>query len=59
MAHLIEDTIVIRVSRIVPDADAKAPSIIDQDLINQLDSLFTELAGPKSLIEIEKLNSAK
>lgn len=60
MAHVVEDIIMIRVSRLTSDSiENELPSIIDKDLIAQLTELFTELAGPKSLIEIEKINSAK
>ena len=58
MAKLQEDVVLIKVSRLLADGD-EGSDIMDSDVLEQLESLFTELAGPKSIVEIEKLDSDK
>jgi hypothetical protein len=58
MAKIQEDIVLIKVSRLVGDNESPA-KIVDNEVLEQLEALFTELAGPKSLVEIEKLDSAK
>jgi hypothetical protein len=58
MAKLQEDVVLIKISRLLADGE-EGSDIIDSDVMEQLESLFTELAGPKSLVEIEKLDSYK
>jgi hypothetical protein len=58
MAKLKEDLVLIKVNRLLGD-DEKETDIVDKDVLEQLEQLFTELAGPKSIVEIEKLDSAK
>ena len=58
MAKLKEDLVLIKVNRLLGD-DEKATDIVDKDVLEQLEQLFTELAGPKSIVEIEKLDSDK
>jgi hypothetical protein len=58
MAKLQEDAVLIKISRLLADGE-EGSDILDHDVMEQLESLFTELAGPKSIVEIEKLDSAK
>lgn len=58
MARIQEDIVLIKVSRLVSDVEEPA-KIMTNDVLSQLEDLFTELAGPKSIVEIEKLDSAK
>lgn len=58
MASIKEDMVLIKVSRLVSDAE-EVSDLVDDSVLEQLIELFNELAGPKSIVEIEKLDSAK
>lgn len=58
MAKLKEDLVLVKVSRLLTD-DEPASDLIGEIEIEQLLVLFNELAGPKSIVEIEKLDSDK
>ena len=58
MASSKEDMVLIKVSRLVGDNE-KVSDLIDDSVLEQLTELFNELAGPKSIVEIEKLDSDK
>lgn len=58
MASIKEDIVLIKVSRLVSDNE-DVSDLIDDTVLDQLTELFNELAGPKSIVEIEKLDSDK
>lgn len=58
MAKLKEDMLLIKISRLLNNDESES-DLIDETVLEQLVVLFNELAGPKSIIEIEKLDSDK
>jgi hypothetical protein len=56
MAKMLEETIIIRVSKIVKDEDADvAPMIMDEDFVAGVEGVVSELLqDPKVLIEVLK-----
>lgn len=58
MARIKEDILLIKVSRLLGDK-VEESELVDESVLDQLTELFSELAGPKSIVEIEKLDSAK
>ena len=58
MAKLKEDMLLIKISRLLNDKEQES-ELIDETVLEQLSVLFSELAGPKSIVEIEKLESDK
>jgi hypothetical protein len=58
MAKLKEDMVLIKISRLLGNDESES-DLIDETVLEQLIVLFNELAGPKSIVEIEKLDSAK
>jgi|TARA_Y100000389_G_C17460430_1_gene521300 hypothetical protein len=53
VAKLHEEVLVIKVSKLVKDADQVTPSLND-DTVASLEAVVQELAGAGSLVEIEK-----
>ena len=52
MAHLFEESIIIKVSQLVAD-NKTADTKLDSDTIDQLVAVIQELAGDKCLVEVE------
>jgi len=54
MAKLYEESITIKVSQLVPDAQANdVATKLDKDTVDQLVAVIQELAGDKCLVEVE------
>lgn len=53
MAKITQQTLVITVSQMVRDSDPEVVILTD-DVIAQLEAVISELAGEKSLVEIDK-----
>jgi hypothetical protein len=54
MAKLVEESIIIKVSQLVPDAQANnVEHKLDQDTRDQLAAVIQELVGDKCLVEVE------
>lgn len=51
MAKLIQNTLVIQVSKMVRDSEPSAP-LIDPDIVAQLEAVIAELAGGEVMVEI-------
>lgn len=58
MARLKEDIVLIKISRLLAD-NVEEAELVSEAVLDQLTELFSELAGPKSIVEIEKLDSDK
>lgn len=53
MAKIHEETIIIHVSKLVKN-DEQLTEILDQDIVQSLESVTQELVGPGIVIEVEK-----
>lgn len=53
MAKINESVLVVKVSELVKDNEEK-PSPLTEDMVNQLQAVIQELAGPQTLVEIER-----
>jgi hypothetical protein len=52
MAKMVEDTVVVRVTRLVKD-DEVATALFDEAVVEQLEAVINELVSdPKAMIEI-------
>ena len=52
MAKLQEDTLVIKISKLIKDSD-EAGTALSEDLITSLEAVVQELAGANTLVEIQ------
>ena len=52
MAKINESVVVIKVSELVKDNEDK-PTPLTEEMVNQLQAVIQELAGPQTLVEIE------
>ena len=53
MAKINESVMVIKVSELVKDNEEK-PSPLTDEMVTQLHAVIQELAGPQTLVEIER-----
>lgn len=53
MAKMIEDVLVIKLSKLVKDSDA-GDQIVTEDIHAALEQVAQELAGPGVLVEVER-----
>jgi hypothetical protein len=53
MAKINESIVVIKVSELVKDNEEK-PNPLNEDMVTQLHAVIQELAGPQTLVEIER-----
>lgn len=53
MAKINESVLVVKVSELVKDNEDK-PNPLSEDMVNQLQAVIQELAGPQTLVEIER-----
>ena len=53
MAKINESVLVVKVSELVRDNEDK-PNPLNEDMVNQLQAVIQELAGPQTLVEIER-----
>jgi hypothetical protein len=51
MAKIVEDQIVINISRIAKDEDT-LPGVVTQEMLQTLDAVVTELVGAGAVIEV-------
>ena len=52
MAKMVEDTVVVRVTRLVKDGE-NATALFDEAVVEQLEAVINELVSdPKAMIEI-------
>ena len=54
MAKIIEETITIKVSKLVKDSDAKSAEFASADILVNLEAIAQELFGADVIVEIEK-----
>lgn len=53
MAKINESVLVVKVSELVKDNEDK-PNPLSDDMVIQLQAVIQELAGPQTLVEIER-----
>lgn len=53
MAKMIEDVLVIKLSKLVKDSDS-SESIVNEDIQTALEQVAQELAGSGVLVEVER-----
>jgi hypothetical protein len=53
MAHIQEEIIVIKLSKLVKDIDS-SPPLTDKDFTANIEAVVQELAGPGIVVELEK-----
>ena len=58
MAKINESVLVVKVSELVKDNEDK-PNPLSEDMVNQPQAVIQELAGPQTLVEIERPNGSK
>jgi hypothetical protein len=54
MAQIIEDTIVIKFSKLIKDTDVDAPGIAGHDVQQALEQVAQELVGDSVVVEVTR-----
>lgn len=54
MAKIVEEVIIIKVSKLVKDSDADVAQIANQDTLTNLEVIAQELFGENAVVEVEK-----
>jgi hypothetical protein len=53
MAKIVEETIVIKVSHIVKDKNAKETTLVTNDIVANLEAIVQELVGDGAVVEVD------
>lgn len=53
MAHIQEEIIIIKLSKLVKDLD-QAPALTTEEITASIEAVVQELVGPGTIVELEK-----
>lgn len=54
MAKIVEEVIIIKVSKLVKDSEGDVAQIANQDTLTNLEVIAQELFGDSAVVEVEK-----
>ena len=58
MAKIYEETVTIRMSRLVKETENAAQSMVTDDVLTALEQVTQELIGPSVIVEVEQNHGA-